>query len=68
MLIYTVLHHCCSTCVVMHTLAVQEVEPDETATKDKTTVLFLDLKTAQTSLDNGNLRDQGLFPSQLLVA
>lgn len=52
----------------MHTLAVQEVEPDETATKDKTTVLFLDLKTAQTSLDNGNLRDQGLFPSQLLVA
>lgn len=42
--------------MVMTALVVQEKEPDETATKDKNdTVLFLNLKTAQTSLDNGNL-------------
>lgn len=46
LLIYTVLHHCCSTAVaihlrvLMHTLVVQETEPVETATKDKTTLCY----------------------------
>lgn len=74
LLIYTVLHHCCSAVVAVHLRgnahsggARNRARWDCNPRRDDT-VLFLTLKTAQTSLGNGNLWDQGLFPNQLLVA
>lgn len=72
--VYTALHHCGFTLVAIHWSgnarsggARNGARWDRDQRQDDT-VLFLNLKTAQTSLDNGNLWDQGWFPSQLRVA
>lgn len=73
LLIYNVLHHCCSTAGAIYLSGNEHSGGARNRTKwdcqrQDNTVLFLKLKTAPTSLDNGNLWDQKLFPSQLLIA
>lgn len=61
LLIYTVLHHCCSTVVAIHVNGnahsggARNGARGDCNQRQDDTVLFLNLHTAQTSLGNGNL-------------